>query len=84
MLISTVLCSESSDRKLEGIDCLFRKNKSILVFHDEDAIGSQRPQAYVKYGQTEVRRYSSVVSGNYEAPRQRFKKLSMAKSGDIG
>ena len=69
---------ETSDRKLEDIDRVFRENQNILIFRDKDAIASKRPAAYIEHEQREVRRNSSVVSANPEAVRKRFAKMNLA------
>lgn len=39
---------ETSDRRLEDIDRLFRENGNIFVFTDSNAISAKRPLAYLE------------------------------------
>lgn len=69
---------ETSQRSLEDIDRLFRDDQSILIFRNKDAIASRRPATYIEHHEREVRRNSSVISGNPESMQDRLKAITKA------
>lgn len=44
--ITYLFYPETSGRRLEDIDALFRENHSIWIFKDKDATSTRRPQKY--------------------------------------
>ena len=52
---------ETSGRRLEDIDRLYRENHSIWIFKDKAAISTKRPQTYIDDEEREFRRRSSVA-----------------------
>lgn len=51
---------ETSGRRLEDIDALFRENHSIWIYKDKDAISTQRPQKYRDVEEGEIKNAGRV------------------------
>jgi hypothetical protein len=58
---------ETAGRTLEDLDRFFMSDAPLLVFRDKEAIASKRPDRYIENEKAEIRRHSSVVSGDVAA-----------------
>ncbi|KAK8164720.1 general substrate transporter [Phyllosticta citrichinensis] len=70
---------ETADRSLEDLDRYFIDNHDIFVFKYPEAISSKRPFEYVEREQAEVRRQSSIKTGDVVAAVEAHRRTLMEK-----
>ncbi|KAK7541511.1 general substrate transporter [Phyllosticta citricarpa] len=70
---------ETADRSLEDLDRFFIDNHDVFVFKYPEAISSKRPFEYVEREQAEVRRQSSIKTGDVMAAVEAHRRTLMEK-----
>lgn len=70
---------ETADRSLEDLDRFFIDNHDIFVFKYPEAISSRRPFEYVEREQAEVRRQSSIKTGDVVAAVEAHRRVLAEK-----
>ncbi|KAK8239029.1 general substrate transporter [Phyllosticta capitalensis] len=70
---------ETADRSLEDLDRFFIDNHDIFVFKYPEAISSKRPFEYVEREQAEVRRQSSIKTGDVVAAVEAHRRVLAEK-----